>query len=363
MEVERGFDLAVVGGGPAGASAAITVARMGVSVGLFDLSDFPRQKVCGEFVSAESLELLRDLLREHPQAEKLFLDAPIVSRTRFFVGERFLETPINPPGLSIPRYTLDLTLWEAARQAGVCAYKKCEVLSIEGRGPFDLVTAQGTISARAVILCAGRWSRFSGAQMPSGPKWIGVKAHYREPSPSRSTDLYFFDKGYCGVQPVASDVVNVCAMVRSDVATTLPEVLRLSPALARRAAGWQALMPPVTTAPLIYRKPQATRDNLVLAGDAAGFIDPFAGDGISLALRSGQAAARCLRPFLLQGGSLSEALGSYEALYKKQFASLIAAASRVRWLFLLPESGRHLALRALKLPGLLPYLIRKTRVG
>jgi len=363
VEVERSFDLAVVGGGPAGASAAITAARMGVSVGLFDLSDFPRQKVCGEFVSAESIELLRDLLSQHAQAEKLFLDAPIISSARFFAGERFLETPVDPPGLSIPRYTLDLTLWEAVRQAGVCAYKKCEVLSIAGRGPFNLVTAQGTISATAVILCAGRWSRFSDAEVPPGPKWIGLKAHYRELSPSRSTDLYFFNKGYCGVQPVAADVVNVCAMVRSDVATTLPKALRLSPALARRAAAWRPVMPPVSTAPLIYRKPQTIRDNLVLAGDAAGFIDPFAGDGISLALRSGQAAANCLRPCLLENGSLGEALGSYEAFYEKRFAPLIAAASRARRLFLLPESGRYLALQVLKLPGVLPYLIRKTRVG
>lgn len=336
---------------------------MGVSVGLFDLSDFPRQKVCGEFVSAESLELLRDLLHAHPHAEKLFGDAPAISRARILLSGSCLETAIDPPALSIPRYALDLLLWESAQQAGVSAHKKCDVLSVEGQGPFTLVTAEGEISARAVILCAGRWSRFSEADVPPGPKWIGLKAHYREPSPSQSTDLYFFDKGYCGVQPVASDVINVCSMVRSDVATTLPEVLRVSPSLARRAAGWQPLMPVVSTAPLIYRKPRAVRDNLLLAGDAAGFIDPFAGDGISLALRSGQAAANCLRPFLAGATSLDASLRNYETLYERQFAPLIAAASRVRGLLLLPEIARTVALQMLRIPGLLPYVIRKTRVG
>ncbi len=69
MEIERThYDLAIVGGGPAGTSAAITAARNGASVVLFDSSEFPRQKVCGEFVSAESLGLLRELLRGHERA-------------------------------------------------------------------------------------------------------------------------------------------------------------------------------------------------------------------------------------------------------------------------------------------------------
>ncbi len=365
MEVDRSsFDLAIIGGGPAGASAAITAARMGASVALFDLGDFPRQKVCGEFVSAESLELLRDLLRDHPQAQKLFGDAPVISRARIFVSGSCLEAAINPPALSIPRYALDLSLWESAQQAGATAYKKCEVLSVEGNGPFTLATAQGIVSVKAVILCAGRWSRFSDAtEVAPGPKWIGVKAHYREPSPSPTTDLYFFDKGYCGVQPVAVDVVNVCAMVRSDAATTLPEVLRLSPPLARRAADWQPLMPAVSTAPLIYRTPQSVRDDLILAGDAAGFIDPFAGDGISLALRSGQAAANCLQPFLADHSALDVAARNYQTLYERQFAPLINAASRVRGLISLPEIARSVALQVLRIPGVLPYVIRKTRVG
>jgi flavin-dependent dehydrogenase len=365
MEVRlSSFDLAVIGGGPAGASAAITAARTGASVGLFDVSDFPRQKVCGEFVSAESLELLRDLLREHPRAEKLLGDAPVISQARIFVSGSCLQTAIEPPALSIPRYALDLLLWESAQQAGARVHKKCEVLSVEGHGPFTLTTALGTASAKAVILCVGRWSRFSdAADVPPGPKWIGVKAHYREASPSPSTDLYFFDQGYCGVQPVAPGAVNVCAMVRSDAATTLSEVLQLSRPLARRSAGWQPLTPVVSTAPLIYRKPQAVRDNLLLAGDAAGFIDPFVGDGISLALRGGQAAANCLQSFLADHTSLDAGLRNYESLYGRQFAPLIAAATLVRSLVSLPEIVRLVALQVLRIPGVLPYVIRKTRAG
>jgi flavin-dependent dehydrogenase len=358
------FDLVVVGGGPAGASAAITAARIGASVGLFEAGDFPRQKVCGEFVSAESLSLLRELLREHPRAEELFRDAPAISRARLFVGGRTLETNVDPPALSIPRYQFDLSLWEAAQRAGASAHSSCEILSFAGRGPFAVQTSNGEVTARALILCAGRWSRFSNhVELPPGPKWIGLKAHFADQRPSPSTDLYFFDGGYCGVQPVSRDAVNVCAMVRSDVAASLDEVIQLSSPLARRAERWQPLMRPVTTAPLLYRRPEPVRENVMLAGDAAGFIDPFAGDGISLALRTGHAAASCLQPFFAATAPLESAVARYASLYERDFAPLITAASRIRSLLGLPQAIQVLAVHVLGLPGVLPYVIRKTRSG
>lgn len=355
------FDLAVVGGGPAGASLAITAARKGVRVGLFDLSDFPRQKVCGEFVSAESLAILRDLLRDHPHAAKALSSSPEIARARLFFQGKVVEASVDPPALSLPRYTLDLLLWQAAQGTGVATFSRCEVVGVGGKGPFTLSTSIGEVSSKAVVICAGRWSRFSQIPLPPGPKWMGVKAHYREASPSPATDLYFFEGGYCGVQPVSHDVVNVCAMVRSDCATNLGAVLGLSPELAERAGGWEQVTEPVSTAPLLYRTPQPNDGNLLRAGDAAGFIDPFAGDGISLALRTGRAAAECLQPFFAGQQPLVAAVQNYADLYRRGFAPLIGAAARVRGLLSWPALPRHLAFQCLRIPGVMGYLIRKTR--
>ena len=70
------FDLAIVGAGPAGTSCAITAARLGARVGLFEAKDFPRHRVCGEFVSAESLDVLAGLLQDVTAAEAIFQSAP-----------------------------------------------------------------------------------------------------------------------------------------------------------------------------------------------------------------------------------------------------------------------------------------------
>ncbi len=188
-----------------------------------------------------------------------------------------------------------------------------------------------------------------------------MKAYFREPDARPSTDLYFFESGYCGVQPVATDVVNVCAMVRSDYATSLEEVFRLHPALAERAARWQAVTQPVSTAPLVYREPQPVRGEIMFVGDAAAFIDPFSGDGISIALRSGRVAAECLREFWLGRSSLMGAVAAYQQEYSRQFAPLISAAARVRSLFSLPAIAKPAIFELLRLPGLIPYVIRKTR--
>lgn len=362
QHAEKHFDLAVIGGGPAGAAAAITAARSGVRVVLFDAKDLPRHRVCGEFVSAESLDVLSDLLRDSATGRQLIDSAPPLRRARLFLGSRMVEAPIEPAAVSITRYNLDAALWSAAQSASVTTRAHCEVSSVNGDGPFDVVSSSAVCKANAVVIATGRWSQFTPHRsVPSGPKWIGVKGHFHEPNPAPSSDLYFFDHGYCGVQPVSADVVNACAMVRSDRATSLQEVFALHPRLSQRASTWNPVMQPVSTSPLIYRQPQPTQANKLCAGDAAAFIDPFVGDGISIALRSGSIAAQCLGGFFRGEAGLADCAAKYDREYSREFAPLLAAASRVRSLLSLNGLARAAVFELLRFPGLMPLMIRKTR--
>jgi flavin-dependent dehydrogenase len=195
----------------------------------------------------------------------------------------------------------------------------------------------------------------------TGKKWLGLKAHYAEPSSSASVDLYFFRGGYCGVQPIGNGSINVCAVVRSDVASTLDEVFQLHPALRARSAAWQQLTPQVATSPLLFSKPHPWGEKIFRVGDAAGFIDPFAGDGISLALLSGKMAAAQLARFLADEISLEEAGENYAEAYRKSLAPLFR---RTSWLRLLSQSPRPLrtaALKAMQIPAFSKAIVRDTR--
>src|SRR5208282_1841384 len=330
------YDLIVIGGGPAGTSAAITCARSGARVLLLERGRFPRHKVCGEFVSAESLELLVSLLA--PTHACLISDSVRIPRSRLFLDGRTLHAPIDPPAASISRLVFDAALWDSAEHCGVDGQQQTAVQRISGMGPFLVESSVGKFESHALINASGRWSKLNpGAADASGPKWLGLKGHFAESSPPASVDLYFFDGGYCGVQPVdISDGgerggrVNACAMVRADVASTLAEVFPCHPALRERSLGWKPLSHPVSTSPLVFREPQPERDGILMAGDAAGFVDPFVGDGISLALRSGRLAGECLIPFFAGTVSLAEAARNYRGTYERQLTPVFRTSSKIR---------------------------------
>jgi flavin-dependent dehydrogenase len=363
------YDLIVIGGGPAGTAAAITAARSGASVLLLERASFPRHKVCGEFVSAESLNLLANLLdSEH---KNLLSDAVRIAHARIFLDGQMLRTITDPPAASIARLELDAALWISAMASGVDARQRMVVQSVAGTGPFQVKTPDEDFEGRALINASGRWSNLTvPTNDGSGyPKWIGVKGHFAESSAKKSVDLYFFEGGYCGVQPV--DVnggpsrggrVNACAMVRADVATSLPEIFECHLALWERSRRWKALMEPVSTSPLIFREPQPERAGVLMVGDAAAFVDPFVGDGVSLALRSGSLAASALIPFFQDRVTLREAARSYSEIYRERLAPVFRASSGIRRMLGLPRRVRKPVLFLLcKTPAVTRYLVKRTR--
>lgn len=369
------YDLIVIGAGPAGCAAAITSARGGASVMLLERGRFPRHRVCGEFVSAESLDLLNNLLA--PGHKALITKAPRIARSRIFVDGAKLDAEITPPAASITRFYLDIALWDSCAHAGVEGREDCSVQSVEGNGPFRVNTQSDSFETRAIINATGRWSNFTSpaarAHATSGAdkvRWIGLKAHFREtshPTPP-SVDLYFFDGGYCGVQPISASnqngavAVNACAMVRADVVTDLQEVLKLHPALGERSKTWQRLMDPVTTSPLVFHPPEPTQDGMLQIGDAATFVDPFIGDGISLALRSGDLAGNCLTRFFRGECSLDFAKADYARLYRTRLAPVFLASSGLRNLLGWPRVVRKPVLSILeKTPSLTRRLVTMTR--
>ncbi|HEX8816545.1 MAG TPA: NAD(P)/FAD-dependent oxidoreductase [Terriglobales bacterium] len=360
MEVTQ-YDLVVAGGGPAGAAAAITAARAGFRVLLLDRGRFPRHKVCGEFVSAESIALLCDLLGSGQSS--LLAPGPRTVETRVFVDGVVTRLPIAPAA-SISRYELDAALWQAAKGAGAECHQEIAVRGIARRnGGFAITSLNSSWNARAVIDATGRWSNLRPApKSPNGPLWLGLKAHYISlESDDSTTDLYFFDGGYCGVQPFGNRTLNVCAMIRSDAATELPDVFPLHPALQARSQNWTQITDAIATAPLMFQTPTPVAEGILRAGDSGAFIDPFVGDGISIALRSGVLAAESLAPFFSRQSTFDQAVRAYESEYHRRFAGPLRTARRLRSLLDAPVTLRRLAVQAMQIPAVAEYVVSHTR--
>ena len=362
------FDLAIIGGGPAGCAAAIISARSGARVLLLDRAKFPRHKVCGEFVSAESLSLLQSLLAG--EFKNLVTRAPRSSRARIFLDGKILQAQINPPAAGITRFQLDSALWNSCRESRVKCQSETSVNAVEGLGPFRIITCGQVFEARAIINATGRWSNFTSSAVRSqvnGEKWLGLKAHFNQPLASRSVDLYFFSGGYCGVQRVSlaggdETTINACAMVRADLATNLADVLTQNSSLFERSRSWQPCTEPVTTSPLVFHEPEPLQGNMLQVGDAATFVDPFIGDGISLALRSGALAAECLAAFFRNQCSLDQASAQYRYEYFTRLGSIFKASSKIRSLLSWPKVVRKPVLSVLaRAPFITNQIVRITR--
>ena len=345
--MEVSYDLVIVGGGPAGCAAAIGAARKGKRVLLCEKGRLPRHRVCGEFVSPESHELLAGLLgRGHA-----LLRAPArIVQARMFVDGNCLDFTLPEPAWSISRFDLDSALWQAAEAAGADCRISTTVQSVSA-GSVGIEDQD--VEANAVVNASGRWSNLRrGNTTENGQRWIGVKAHFSGEKAPPSTDIYFFEGGYCGVQPVGQDQVNASAMVRANVATTLEEVFAAQPQLWRRSRSWEQVTETVTTSPLIHAAPEPVTNGVYNAGDAAAFIDPFTGDGISLALRSGVLAAECA----VDGGAKR-----YAREYQARFSRAFQTAAFTRRLSRAPISVRRVAAIAFRWEMVKRWALERTR--
>ena len=361
-ELTGQYDVIIAGGGPAGCATALRLKQLApqARILLLERGRYPRHKVCGEFISSEGMEAL---LRLSSGFSGLLGDRPKIDRGRIFAEGNEAALPLPREAVSIPRYELDNTLWNACGEMGIERRDRCTVLDIEGDGPFVVFVDGGRMHARVVVDASGRWSNISRRSSGNGEKWLGVKAHFREARPNGSVDLYFFEGGYCGVQAVGEDAVNACAMVRSDRATSMKDVMRLNSALAKRSAAWEPLMEEVTTAPLIFEEPRPWRDGVFRVGDAAGFIDPFVGDGITLALLGGELSARSVANVLTGTCALEAAGEQYKAAYTQQLAPLFKRASWLRKLMRMPRLARVATMWVMQFEPLMRYMVAGTRAA
>ena len=227
-------DIFIAGGGLAGSTLATLLAQAGRDVLLAEREDFPRDKLCGEFLSPESQAILRKL--DVLATVEAFGPARI-DRARF-VGTSGRVVPIRLPGAAygISRKRLDATLFEAAGAAGAKTWTRAEVIDIapHERGHRITVRRQGAVTevvARTTVCAHGRRGRPDHALtrtfLSKRHPFVGLKRHHRPADSSEGralaaslaghVEIYPFDRGYCGMSFIETGEVNVCMLVHESV--------------------------------------------------------------------------------------------------------------------------------------------------
>ena len=305
-------DVIVAGAGPAGCVAAIVLARAGLRVRLLDRATFPRDKMCGDTVNPGTLRLLRrlglDAAEEGLPIHGMLVTGPGSVR----VDGRY---PDGISGRALLRRQLDHRLLQSAAVAGVLVEEGVLV-----RGPLmdeggrvvtgvQLRAANGgerKLRGRCVIAADGRGSRLartlSLARHPQRPRRWAVGAYFTNVADVGDRgEMHVRPGRYLGIAPVPGGLVNVCAVTADRAELRSPQGLiddfvRSEPELADRFAGARMATRPVCLGPLAVQSSAGGVPGLLLAGDAAGFVDPMTGDGLRFAVRGGElAAAEVLR--------------------------------------------------------------------
>lgn len=278
----------VIGGGPAGAMAAIAAVHEGARVRIFEKSAFPRHKVCGEFLSPQVLTLLQ----RAGCADAFFAMRPAVLRSMaLHFGSRVVRHTLPAEAYGLSRSALDLLLLDTAAALGADAIRE---------------TQTPRTARRPVVLAHGRTT-----VVRDGQRLFGFKAQFR----GRVDDevaLYFFDNCYVGVSAVEGGAVNVCGLAPEQLLQECgfePErLLARCDGLQARMAGFQRSFDWLITGPLVTGwAPRGASEPLVYpAGDALGFIDPFTGSGILNAMSSGYRAGAAAAKGVPVGAYIAE---------------------------------------------------------
>ena len=369
MSIDVDVDVAIVGAGPGGSTLAALLARRGYSVALIDRDAFPRDKLCGEFLSYDALPIVDALgvLRE--------LEAhgvPEITSCRVVGRHRTYAFDFPHPARGVSRMLLDDALFRRAIASGAQA-----ITTTATEVTSETVTLDGgLVRARVVAGAWGRWGRFDqqlgrAFVRDRSHRNFGFKRHYTGTSDEgRGTiELYSFAHGYLGVNDVEGGITNICGLVHASrlqghkgrwdafVETIRAEESPLDEMYARHAPAQDGFL---SSEPVIFRARSAVEEGIFMIGDASGVIDPLTGNGMAMAMQSALVAA----PFIaaaLENGDHNRSEDGYRTRHAELFGRRIAWSRRVAFLLSRPallDAALRLRHRAAG-----PFFLRQTRAN
>jgi len=396
-------DLAVIGAGPAGSALAMRVASAGWRVMLLDKDAFPRDKLCGEFLSPESRAYLEDLGLEAPVAAAR--PATITHLRIALHGANPVLRELPAPGRGLSRRMLDLLLANRATESGAEFLARHHVRAARER-PAGYGTARESLfelrvdqpagprllHARAVADASGLAGRRRarpvarrdpGAFVAVQTHMIAIPADERSDDHPGCVELFPFDGGYCGVNEIEGGRATICALAtrtrwKRDAARPaafMAGVARENAWLGARLGqlsegpgGWlasSACGAPAHDSGATAQGSSATVTGggarALAIGDAGAMIAPACGDGISMALRSAELGAASILAYLAGEDTWKGSVSRFEHRWRGEIAGRLRVGRCIHEVLLRPGPARLLLMAATGFPPLTSLLFRSSR--
>lgn len=378
------YDAVVIGAGPAGSSAAASLAAHGRRVLLVERDRFPRHKVCGEFLSPEA----QDTLNALDLTDAVAVQGP-TSLTHVEVttrGGQHLRRPLPAAAWGISRYALDGALAQAAAGRGVTLWTATTaVRTVYQGGRYWVTLRRGRqyihATARTVLLAAGRQVRAALCPQPpprtteeaqSAPlsRSVGLKRHLDGVAIPDQVELFLFPGGYAGINPVEGGRANLCLLVEEEtfraaggqVESMIAAAGEANPALGERLAGARPVADTTCTVGAVNTQtPPRVWAGLPRLGDAALMLPPLCGDGMAMALRGAELCAAGAEAYLRGECTLAEWEARYTEAWHTEFAERVRVAHALQRLLMMPHLAGGLLTLGSWLPWAADYVVRATR--
>jgi len=348
------YDVAIAGAGPAGSSLAIRLACRDLRVLLVEQKKFPREKLCGEFISPECLAHLDELGIAPVIAAACGTE---INQTVFYArGGRSVTVPSawfngnGQPALGLSRAELDLTLMNRAKEAGVDVREETTVSGLlnEHESVHGVVLKRKDGSnercrSALSVDATGRTralARFVKNHKRPQATHVAFKTHLKNTEIESGTcEIYSYRGGYGGCNMVEDGLANVCFIIQTEDARRFgrdPErAFRerlMSNSRAMKTLGKSSAVKPWLAVPIDrYGRGQLTPAfGLFSVGDAAAFIDPFTGSGILLALESSKVATDAIESYFAESRNFLKLQTDYSQTYSCTIDSRLRFSSVMR---------------------------------
>lgn len=364
------FDISIIGGGLAGLCNAIHLSKFNKKVILIEKNEYPKHKVCGEYISNEVLPYLAYLDINPFDFGAVKIDNFQLSTT----NNKLITARLPLGGFGISRYTLDYELSKKAMQNGVVILQDSVVNVDFFEDVFTIETKENnTFNARICIGAFGKRS-FLDVKMERDfiqkkSPYLGVKIHVKGNFQSDLVALHNFKGGYCGVSKVENDSINLCYITSFSSFKNYKNIEDFQENVVFKNAFlkeiYQNSTPifekPLSISQISFETKNPVENHIIMCGDAAGMIHPLCGNGMSMAIQSAQIASKLILNYLEGKISTRGTLeNEYLSQWNRQFKRRLKAGHFIAMLFRQDKLANILLQIVRKVPFLLPIIIKQT---